>query len=440
MRRAILALLLAAGFQAFSVTGAVAQTSPQVIARAVGHVGGSPVLVDDQGASGPRSATLTTDGGRGSAAADFGVLKAYARYSSPGTGSYQYRWSRGEASFRDTLTITHPTLNGTSGQITVRYRFDANVTGSGERDPSDTYAGLYANAAWTVGVAGSEVVGRWTVYPDGETIMRVTDGGSGTPFNQTRTYTAYFVYGEPFTIFLRLTTEAYAFLNKATTMTADAEHTGTWGGLVAVRDGNGNTVTDYSVSATSGTNYAVPNSAFPGLITPTDLFSRKTHGEVGTFDVILPLTGTPGTEPRSGGAANDYTLVFRFANPLASVGSAAVTSGPGSVSSSAIGSDQREYVVNLTGVTNTKTVTVTLNNVTDTLGNGNSSVQGSMSVLIGDTNGDRTVNSGDAIQTKNRSGQDTSAANAVWDVNTDGAVNAGDAFIVRRNSGTSLGE
>jgi hypothetical protein len=58
--------------------------------------------------------------------------------------------------------------------------------------------------------------------------------------------------------------------------------------------------------------------------------------------------------------------------------------------------------------------------------------------LLGDTNGDRVVNSGDALQTRGRSGQATDATNFRSDVNTDGFVNSGDALFVRTRSGNSL--
>src|SRR5438270_2144036 len=59
--------------------------------------------------------------------------------------------------------------------------------------------------------------------------------------------------------------------------------------------------------------------------------SRKIHN--GTpFDVNLPLSGQPGVECRSGA----YTMLFRFALPLSSVGGRSVTTGIGSVSSSMI--------------------------------------------------------------------------------------------------------
>jgi hypothetical protein len=98
--------------------------------------------------------------------------------------------------------------------------------------------------------------------------------------------------------------------------------------------------------------------------------SRKVHGSAGTFDVDLPLTGSPGIECRSGGANSDYTLVFTFANPLTSVSGANVTTGTGSVATANIDSnDAHNYIVNLTGVTNTQTITVSLTNVTDSAGN-----------------------------------------------------------------------
>jgi hypothetical protein len=54
--------------------------------------------------------------------------------------------------------------------------------------------------------------------------------------------------------------------------------------------------------------------------------SRKTHGGAGTFDIPLPLTGTPGVECRSGGAGGDHTFVITFNNAVVS-GNAAVTGG-----------------------------------------------------------------------------------------------------------------
>ncbi len=72
------------------------------------------------------------------------------------------------------------------------------------------------------------------------------------------------------------------------------------------------------------------------------------------------------------------------------------------------------------------------------MGNFSASVWGRMGVLIGDTNGDRFVNAGDTTQTRNRSGQATTATNFRSDVNADGFINSGDTLVVRSRSGNFL--
>ena len=48
------------------------------------------------------------------------------------------------------------------------------------------------------------------------------------------------------------------------------------------------------------------------------------------------------------------------------------------------------------------------------------------------------MNAGDALQTRNRSGQATDATNFRSDVNVDAFVNSGDTTIVRSRSGNFL--
>jgi hypothetical protein len=172
------------------------------------------------------------------------------------------------------------------------------------------------------------------------------------------------------------------------------------------------------------------NGTVPPAVSLVSTRSRKTHNGVGAFDVKLP-----GVECRSGGATGDHMVIFTFTNPLSSVGAVGVTSGTGLVSTSGIGSDAHDYAVNLTGVANAQQITITLNIVTDSLGNYSNAVSASMGVLFGDSNGDGTVNSGDAFQTRSRSGQPVSATNFRSDYNVDGTINSGDAFIVRSRSG-----
>ena len=174
--------------------------------------------------------------------------------------------------------------------------------------------------------------------------------------------------------------------------------------------------------------------------------SRKTHDRIGSLDVNLPLTGNPGVESRTGGAGSNHTVIFTFSSPLESVGGAVVESVTGNaasgstgvVSSSAIDSDAHQYVVHLNEVADAQDVTIKLLNVTDAEGNTSSVVVVRMGVLLGDSNNDGTVNSGDALQTRNRSGQSTDKINFRSDFNLDGSINTGDAFIVRSRSGNSI--
>ena len=166
--------------------------------------------------------------------------------------------------------------------------------------------------------------------------------------------------------------------------------------------------------------------------------SRKAHGPAGSFDISLPFTGAPGIECRTGGANGDFTLVFSFAVPLASVAGADVASGQGEVSSSGIGSDPRQYVVNLTGVADEQVITVTLAGVNDTCGNNSSAISASMGVLIGDTTGDRFVNSSDISQTKSKSGQAVDTSNFRADVTVSGSINSSDISLVKSKSGAAL--
>ena len=164
--------------------------------------------------------------------------------------------------------------------------------------------------------------------------------------------------------------------------------------------------------------------------------SRKVHGGAGTFDIALPLTGNPGIECRSAGGV--YQLIFSFANTIVSVGGASVTSGTGSVSSRMMDTDAHNYVVNLSGVTNAQVITVSLTNVHDSAGNNSSSVPISMGVLIGDTNGNRSVNSSDVSLTKLKSGQPVDASNFRTDITVSNSINSSDVSTVKSKSGTAL--
>lgn len=184
--------------------------------------------------------------------------------------------------------------------------------------------------------------------------------------------------------------------------------------------------------------------------TPTAAGSRKNHGAAGSFDLNLPLDGTPGIECRSGGPTNDHQMVITFpvpvtinGNPQAEVISGVGVVGSGGVSNGGTVSISGDTVsVPLTNVANAQTISVRLNGVSaGSLGVPRSvSVDEmiSMSTLLGDTNGNGVVNATDASQTKARSGQAINGTNFLSDVNVNGGINATDAALVKSNIGTGL--
>jgi hypothetical protein len=227
------------------------------------------------------------------------------------------------------------------------------------------------------------------------------------------------------------------------------------GALSVVRDGLGSV---FVTGFTRSPNYPTVNAIQPAYaggssdafiskifetapppVALTGAVSRKTHGNAGTFDVDLPLTGNPGIECRSGGANGDYTLVFTFANPLTSVCGASVRNGTGSIRDNGIDSnDAHQYVVNLTGVTNAQVITVSLSNVADSLGNFSSTVSASMGVLLGDVNSTGRTDAGDVTTVRNHTVSIPDQETFRYDVNASGRIDAGDVTVTRNASVTVL--
>jgi len=168
--------------------------------------------------------------------------------------------------------------------------------------------------------------------------------------------------------------------------------------------------------------------------------SSKVHGTAGTFDINLPLTGSPGIECRSGGVTGDHTIVFSFVNPLVSVGSASM-SGNGMIDMSNTGinpSNPHEYIVSLTGVANAQTITVTLAGITDTTGAFTSSLTAPMGVLLGDVNATRVVDGNDVSAVQSQTRQPVSGTNFRDDVNANGIIDGNDVSTTQGQTRTSL--
>jgi hypothetical protein len=180
-------------------------------------------------------------------------------------------------------------------------------------------------------------------------------------------------------------------------------------------------------------------SATPPAPVPQRVVSRKTHGGAGDYDIDLPLTGAAGVECRSGGPGMELQLVFFFPSAV-TVQTAAVTSGTGNVTSSAVGTqpggDGSQVIVNLSGVADAQRLTVTLSGVNDGTGTGDVSVR--IGVLLGDTTGNGAVSASDIGDAKVQSGQPVTAANFRTDVTANGSINASDMGVVKSRAGTTL--
>ena len=185
------------------------------------------------------------------------------------------------------------------------------------------------------------------------------------------------------------------------------------------------------VNAPGGDGTDIGAVEFGGPLVPLTV-SRKVHG-AGSFDIELPLTGGAGVECRSGGASNNHQLIMNFPGAVTLM-EATVTTGVGSVGSFTVIGPQ--VTVNLLNVANAQTILLTLFGVSN--GTNTSNVTIPMGVLLGDTNADRFVNSGDALQTRSRAGQAAAATNFRSDVNIDGVINSGDTTIARSRAGTAI--
>ncbi|MBV9008399.1 MAG: hypothetical protein JO354_04420 [Verrucomicrobia bacterium] len=202
-------------------------------------------------------------------------------------------------------------------------------------------------------------------------------------------------------------------------------------GLFA-QDDSGNWVAAPNPSAFYATEIAAHTPFIESVVMQlVSAVSRKTQGAAGTFDVNLPVSGAPGIECRSGGANGVYTVVLDFTNNVSVVSASA---SAGTVSSFEVSG--KEVSVNLTGVANAQTITVTLHSVSD--GVNTSDVSVPMRVLIGDTTGDGIVNSADVSKTKAQSGAAVTGANFREDVTCDGSINSADVSLVKSKSGTAL--
>ena len=201
-------------------------------------------------------------------------------------------------------------------------------------------------------------------------------------------------------------------------------------------------------SVATNCNYTLTVSgaclACPVVLTPTSAVSRKVHGAT-PYDIPLPLGGTPGIECRSGGGTNDYQMLVTFPTNVSISGSpqAQVTSGAGKIGSSGVsnggvvsGGGTSVITIPLTNITNAQTINVTLFGVNNGSSVGSTVIP--MSLLQGDTSGNRSVSGTDVSQTRARVGQPIDSTNFRSDVVINNFINSTDISTVKARSGTGL--
>jgi hypothetical protein len=186
----------------------------------------------------------------------------------------------------------------------------------------------------------------------------------------------------------------------------------------------------YSVQY-SATNIKLVAPQLPFALTAA--VSRKSHVPFASvFDVNLAAP-----EPVECRSSNGlHTLVFTFNNVLAS-GGISITAGAGQVQGAPTFSG-KTMTANLVGVADVQKLGVTLQKVTDRFGQVLPATTFTINMLTGDVNGDRVVNAGDALLTRNRAGSTASATTFRSDVNLDGVVNGGDTILIRSRAGGGL--
>ncbi len=155
--------------------------------------------------------------------------------------------------------------------------------------------------------------------------------------------------------------------------------------------------------------------------------SRRVHGLAGTFDVLLnAVAASPTTEPRSGGAGGNHTIVFTFDKPVAG-GVAGVTAGTATAGTPTF--DGNEMIVPLTGVSNQQYVTVSVSDVIAADGGMGGSGSVRVGFLLGDVSQNRVVTVSDLGLVNAQIAQLVSPANFLKDVNASGALTVADKGI-----------
>ena len=183
----------------------------------------------------------------------------------------------------------------------------------------------------------------------------------------------------------------------------------------------------YPDNRTDYVTLAYDSAVAPG-VRALKAVSRKVQGAAGVFDLV-------GIECRSGGPDNRYQMAVSFPSAVAIAG-AAITSGIGNVVGTT--TNGAEVTVDLTGVANAQTITLTLLGVSD--GRKTNDVPVTLSVLVGDSSASGSVTTDVDLNllVTGQSGQPVTTKNFREDVTADGLIDNSDVSLVKSKVGTVL--
>jgi hypothetical protein len=188
---------------------------------------------------------------------------------------------------------------------------------------------------------------------------------------------------------------------------------------------NASDITDDSSYILVGNAFCAPAAQL------VDAVSRKVHGAAGPFDIHLVPPGIDdAVECRTGLVPGEHKIILTFAAPVTF---SSVSTSAGSAAASTNGNI---VTVDLTGIPNPSTVTVTL--VGASAGGPAADVPVVMRALLGDVSANRAVNSSDVSEVQAESGHTIIFDNFRDDITTNGEINSSDVSTAQAQSGTGL--
>lgn len=180
---------------------------------------------------------------------------------------------------------------------------------------------------------------------------------------------------------------------------------------------------------------AIETPTAPAGLAPvlTSAVSRLSHGAAGAFDIKFPLAGAPGVECRQT-PSGTCIVEFEFSKPI--TGGVVSLIGIGSVSGPPVVSGNK-MTVNLSGVADGQTLSLSIGNVAAADGSAAGSASLTFRVLQGDVSGDGAVTDTDVQLVKGKISPAINVTNAPCDINRSGTLNTTDVVVISSRLGRS---